>query len=593
MTKEVYDIGDMPPLGEVPKKMHASLIRPERFGEPMKAFKQEIVDIPAIGDDDVLVYVMAAGINYNNVWAGLGIPIDVIKSRNKKGEPEEFHIGGSDASGIVYKIGKNVKTLQVGDEVVVHCGMWDVNDPWVTSGKDPMYAPSFRIWGYESNFGSFAQFIPVQAHQCLPRPKHLSWEAGASYMLVGATAYRMLMGWGEHTVKKDDVVLIWGGAGGLGSMAIQICRAMGATPIAVVSGDDKFEYCKSLGAIGCINRKEFDHWGMLPHWKDNAGYSAWLKGVRKFGSAIWEALGEKRAPNIVFEHPGETTIPTSLFVCETGGMVVICAGTTGYNATVDLRYMWMRQKRIQGSHFANDEQADGINRLVLEGKVDPCLSQAASFDEIPDVHQLMYENKHPHGNMAVLVNATEFGQGVTEDVPASAEPVPAAAGTSQEALEPISISSPSSPSPSFISQHMDEGMEAVIEDDGTLVRDMMNQGVISCSPESSLEEVADLMMKHKIHAVVVMDNNNPIGVVTQTDMALSRQGKSQDDARQMSARAAMTVGCATCNARDTLTQAVTTMTSRRIHRLVVLEDGVPVGVISMTDVVRKLIFKNK
>jgi crotonyl-CoA carboxylase/reductase len=77
----------------------------------------------------------------------------------------------------------------------------------------------------------------------------------------------------------------------------------------------------------------------------------------------------------VFEHPGETTIPTSIFVCDTGGMVVICAGTTGYNATVDLRYLWMRQKRLQGSHFANDDQSKGFNDLVLAGQVDPCMSR--------------------------------------------------------------------------------------------------------------------------------------------------------------------------------------------------------------------------
>ena len=99
----------------------------------------------------------------------------------------------------------------------------------------------------------------------------------------------------------------------------------------------------------------------------------WLKGARAFGAAFWDALGEKKSPTIVFEHPGETTLPTSCFVCETGGMVVICAGTTGYNATLDLRYHWMRQKRLQGSHFANDAQAKGVNDLVIAGKVDPCL----------------------------------------------------------------------------------------------------------------------------------------------------------------------------------------------------------------------------
>ncbi len=414
MTKELYDIAEMPPLGEVPKKMHAWLIRPERFGEPTKAFAKEVLDVPDIADDEVLVYVMAAGVNYNNVWAGLGIPVNVIAARNKAGEPEQFHIGGSDASGIVYKVGKNVTNVKVGDEVVAHCGIWDQNAPSIKAGKDPMYDPSFRIWGYETNWGSFAQFTKVQDHQLMPKPKHLNWEEAAAYMLVGATSYRMLMAWAPNNVKKDDVVLVWGGAGGIGCMAIQIAAAMGAKPIAVVSGEDKFEYCKKLGAIGCINRRDFDHWGIMPHWKDGDAYGAWLKGARKFGKAIWDILGEKRGVDVVFEHPGETTIPTSIFVAETGGMVVICAGTTGFNATLDLRYHWMRQKRLQGSHFANDEQSYGLNDLVCEGKVDPCMSKAFTYDELPEAHQLMYENKHPSGNMSVLIGAPDFNMGVSK-----------------------------------------------------------------------------------------------------------------------------------------------------------------------------------
>ncbi len=417
MAKNLYELGEQPPIGEVPAKMNAWLIRPERFGVPTKAFQKEVIDVPPIADDEVLVYVMAAGVNYNNVWAGLGVPVDVIGARNKAGEPEPFHIGGSDASGIVYKVGKDVTSLKVGDEVVVHCGTWSRDCPMVKSGTDPMYSPTFRIWGYETNWGSFAQFTKVQAHQCLPRPKHLTWEASAAYMLVGATAYRMLLGWPEHATRANDVVLVWGGAGGLGSMAIQIARAKGAIPIAVISSDDKVDYCKNLGAKGCINRKGFNHWGMLPHWKDTEKYNVWLKGVRAFGKAIWDVLGEKRSPRIVFEHPGEDTIPTSIFVCETGGMVVICAGTTDYNATVDLRYHWMRQKRLQGSHFANDEQSKGLNDLVLAGQVDPCLSRTFTWDELPLSHQLMHDNKHPHGNMAILVGAPTTGTGATAAVP--------------------------------------------------------------------------------------------------------------------------------------------------------------------------------
>lgn len=411
--KDIYALGEMPPLGEVPARMHAQLIRQDRFGEPMKAFRVEEVDVPAeLAPDEVLVWVMAAGINYNNVWAGLGTPVDVIGARVRdKDWPDEhpFHIGGSDASGIVWKVGSAVSNLKVGDHVVIHCGVWKTDCPTVRAGGDPMFSPTFRIWGYETSFGSFAQFTRVQAHQCLPKAKHLTWEEAAAYMLVGATAYRMLMHWTPNVVKPGDVVLIWGGAGGLGCQAIQIAREAGGIPVAVISSDDKREFCERLGAKGCINRKDFDHWGLMPHWQDEVAYGAWAKGARAFGKAIWDVVGERKSPQIVFEHPGETTVPTSIFVCDTGGMVVICAGTTGYNAVADLRYLWMRQKRFQGSHFANDDNARAYNDLVVAGKVDPCLSQTYSFEEIPHVHQLMYENRHPHGNMACLVNVPRTG----------------------------------------------------------------------------------------------------------------------------------------------------------------------------------------
>lgn len=409
---EICALGDKPPLGEVPEKMHAFVVRQDRFGEPEKAWQREIIPVPEIGPKDVLVYVMATGINYNNVWAALGFPVDVIADRQKKGEPEDFHAGGSDCSGIVWAVGAEVTEVKVGDEVVVHSGWWEPTDPWVLAGKDPMLAPSTRIWGYQTNYGSYCQFARAQSHQCQPKPKHLTWEEAGCYLLCASTAYRMLMGWSPNVVEEGDPVLVWGAAGGLGAMALQIVAAQGGKAIAVVSSDDKRQFCLDHGAVGVINRNQFSHWGKMPD-TNSKEWGEWAKGARAFGKAIWEALGERKSPRIVFEHPGEMTLPTSGFVCDTGGMIVICAGTTGYNVTMDLRYHWMMQKRFQGSHLSNDDQAAAVNRLVMDKKIDPCLSGTFSFDEIGHAHQLMHENKHPYGNMACLVNATKQGQGAS------------------------------------------------------------------------------------------------------------------------------------------------------------------------------------
>ena len=408
--KEIYELGDQPPLGEVPSKMHAFMVRQDRFGKPVDAWKSEVIDVPEIGAKDVLVYVMATGINYNNVWAALGYPVDVIAMRQKKGEPETFHAGGSDASGIVYKVGDQVSNVKVGDEVVIHSGTWQDDDPWVLSGKDPMLASSAKVWGYETNYGSYCQFAKAQSHQILKKPNHLTWEESACYMLCASTAYRQLMGWAPHTVEKDDVVLVWGAAGGLGAMALQIVSALGGKPIAVISDESKRQFCMDKGAVGVINRNDFSHWGPLPD-TDDPSFNDWMAGARAFGKAIWDILGERTNPKIVFEHPGEATLPTSGFVCALGGMVVVCAGTTGYNVTLDLRYHWMHQKRLQGSHVANDDEASAVNELVIQKKVDPCLSETYEFEQIGHAHQLMHENKHPSGNMACLVNATSRGLG--------------------------------------------------------------------------------------------------------------------------------------------------------------------------------------
>jgi crotonyl-CoA carboxylase/reductase len=407
---EIFDLGERPALGVVPQKMHAFVVRQDRFGEPEQAWQRETIATPALGPKDVLVYVMATGINYNNVWAALGYPVDVIAERQKKGEPEDFHAGGSDCSGIVWAIGDQVSEVAVGDQVVVHGGWWEPDDPWVLSGRAPMLAPSTRIWGYQTNYGSYCQFARAQSHQCQPKPKHLTWEQAACYMLCASTAYRMLMGWPPHTVEDGDVVLVWGAAGGLGSLALQIVAAHGGKPVAVVSDEAKRQFCLDHGAVGVVNRNDFDHWGTMPDTASQE-WGQWMKGARGFGKAIWDCLGERQNPRIVFEHPGEATLPTSGFVCDTGGLIVICAGTSGYNISMDLRYHWMMQKRFQGSHLSNDEQAAAANQLVIDKKVDPCLSDTMPFDEIGQAHQLMHENRHPYGNMACLVNATETGQG--------------------------------------------------------------------------------------------------------------------------------------------------------------------------------------
>ena len=132
--KDLYEIGEIPPLGHVPKNMYAWVIRRERHGPPEQSMQLEVVPTHTIGEDEVLVLVMAAGVNYNGVWAGLGLPISPFDVHK-----QPFHIAGSDASGIVWAVGAKVKRWKVGDEVVIHCNQDDGDDE-ECNGGDPMFS---------------------------------------------------------------------------------------------------------------------------------------------------------------------------------------------------------------------------------------------------------------------------------------------------------------------------------------------------------------------------------------------------------------------------------------------------------------------
>ncbi len=394
--------------GELPTKMAAWVIREDRLGEPKDAMQLEEVDVPEPAAFEVIVRVMAAGVNFNNVWASLGKPISIFRYAD---HPEfGHHIGGSDAAGVVWKVGPGVTRWKVGDEVIVHCNQASYEDVEV-HGLDPLAAPSQKIWGYETTWGSFAQFTKVQAQQLLPKPPSLSWEEAASYGLTYFTAYRMLMTRGG--LKAGSKVLIWGAAGGLGVFATQLVKAAGGESVGVVSSDEKGELIKRLGATDYINRNEFK--GMMRKGgEEGAEEKERFLVSRAFSKRVAELLGD--APDIVFEHVGQATFPTSVLTVKPFGKVVICGATSGYNLDFDVRYLWMKQKEIIGSHFANAYECMKANALIAEGKIQPVLWKTMGWDEVAHAHQLMYENKHS-GKISVLVGATEPGQGRSAEGP--------------------------------------------------------------------------------------------------------------------------------------------------------------------------------
>ncbi|TQR45257.1 crotonyl-CoA carboxylase/reductase [Paenibacillus popilliae] len=408
MGKTLYEVGEVPPVGYVPEKMYAWTLRNDRLGEPIEAFQQEVVDIPQLKENEMLVLNMACGINYNGVWASLGLPRNVVHAHHKYEDPQDFLICGSESSGIVYAVGDKVTKYKVGDEVICTGIQYDERCETYKKTEDPRVSPSFRIWGYEGNWGAFSQFSKVQEAQCIAKPKELSWVEAASVTATGGTVYNMLKHWQGNEIQAGDIVLVWGGYGGVGSIAIPLIQAFGGIPIAVVSDDARGEYCMRLGAKGYINRKKYNHWGIINEQlhNDTALYGKWLKSVVRIRREIWKIAGERKDPKIVIEHPGADTLPTSMFLCDLKGMVVICGATTGYVGSLDLRYLWLGMKRLQGSHAGTIEDGKTYLDLIVKENISFPEPTTCSFADIPLIHQNMYTNSAKGGNTVALIGAS-------------------------------------------------------------------------------------------------------------------------------------------------------------------------------------------
>ena len=351
--------------------------------------------------------VMAAGVNFNSIWASLGKPVSVFGFGD---HPEHgHHIGGSDGAGVVWKVGAGITRWKPGDEVVLGSILVSYEDVEV-HGLDTLAAPSLLAWGYETTWGSFAQFAKVQAHQLFHRPQNLSWADAATYGVGYFTAYRMLIS--QCDLQPGQNVLVWGAAGGLGVFAVQLCKLAGANAVGVVSSDEKGELVKELGAVDYINREEFGEMMRTPeNLADKALDKERFKASRAFAKRVKEILGD--APDVVFEHVGRATFPTSIFVVKPFGKVVICGATSGFQLDFDARYLWMRQKQIIGSHYANPYECMQANQLMAEGKVRPVVWRTMGFEDVPAAHQLLHENKHL-GKISILVGAGSADAGRNE-----------------------------------------------------------------------------------------------------------------------------------------------------------------------------------
>jgi len=377
-----------------------------------KSIRVGAVPMPELAPDEVLVALMASSINYNTVWSAIFEPVPTftfLKHYGREGywesrHDQPYHVLGSDGSGVIVRVGVGVRRWRAGDRVVISPVHVDDQEP-ATHG-DGMLGQAQKAWGFETNFGGLAHYAVVRATQLLPKPAHLSWEEAASTQLCASTAYRMLISERGARMKLGDVVLIWGAAGGLGVFAVQLVKQAGGVAVGVVGSEEKAELLRRLGCDVVINRSEI---GLV----DDRDPVATVAAGKRLGSIIRTEIGED--PHIVFDHVGRATFAISMFVARRGGTVITCGSSTGYQHQYDNRYLWMKLKRLIGSHAANLLEQWESNRLFDMGRIVPVLSEVHALAGVGEAARLMQTNGHM-GKVGVLCLAPEPGMGVTDQV---------------------------------------------------------------------------------------------------------------------------------------------------------------------------------
>jgi NADPH:quinone reductase-like Zn-dependent oxidoreductase len=318
------------------------------------ALKWDVIPKPELSVNQVLVDIKATSLNHLDIWVRKGIP----------GVPLPL-ITGSDAAGIISEVGDGVKKSRIGEKVMIQPLIFCGKCASCNKGKENL-CKSMGIMG-ENCQGVNAERITVKESQAIPFPDQLSFEAAASFALVAQTSFQMLVS--RANLQAGEFVLIWGASSGVGSMGIQIAKAMGATVIAIAGTNEKCEKAGSLGANHILNYKTEDILGEI------------------------KSLTNGKGIDVVFEHVGQETWDISMKSLARGGRIVTCGATTGFEANLNLTHLFFKQQSILGSTMGSKSSFDGALALLNEGKISPVIDRIFPITEIQSAHKYLESGK--------------------------------------------------------------------------------------------------------------------------------------------------------------------------------------------------------
>jgi alcohol dehydrogenase len=334
--------------------MKAAVFR-EYNKDPTKVVKVEDIDVPKIKPNEVLIKVESSAYNYNDLWAIWGDPV-------KTPLP---HISGSDVAGSVVEVGEDVTKFKVGDRVVSHSNMSCRICELCTSGRE--YDCKDRlIWGFQTGplWGGFAQYTHLPEVNVAKLPENVSFDDAAAMSMVGMTAWHMLVG--RAKIIPGQTVLIMGGTSGVGMVGIQIAKLYNCNVIATAGNQQKMDKCLELGADNVVNHREQD----------------WYKKVR-------EMTKKEGGVDIVFEHIGKNVFPQEVGLLKMGGTLVATGATTGYDSTIDLRYLFFKGTNLLGSTQGTKADLEQVIYWTNKGKLKPLIHTSLPFSNMVEGHVMM------------------------------------------------------------------------------------------------------------------------------------------------------------------------------------------------------------
>ena len=321
-----------PGVTQLPRWQHAFGVPKDQdtgvpcFGAPLVAEQELIVPVGEPGAMEALVYMLASEVNFNDIWAITGIPVSSFDNHDL-----DVQVTGSGGLGLVAALGIDAKAegrLKVGDLVAVYSGQSDLLSP--LAARDPMYA-DFSIQGYETDFGSHAQFLVTQAPQLHAVPGDLTLEQAGSYILNLGTIVRALFT--TLKIEAGKTMFVEGSATGTGLEALQTALKSGVQVTGLVSSAERAAFVQSMGATGTLDRRDprfASLFTMVP--EDESGTREWLAAGEPLCDEFRAQNGGRLADYVV-SHAGEAAFPRSFQLLAQDGELTFYGASSGYHFT--------------------------------------------------------------------------------------------------------------------------------------------------------------------------------------------------------------------------------------------------------------------